>query len=592
MNHPLHKNDETEKLHAVMMGETVDIPNGLWIAWKDGELEYLAERDERYPQVHPNVYAPASLSTSVKLLKGGGSGAAVFFGHHPTFQNIVMKHGSAKDTMEVLSLAWIEKELLERGGSKHQLQSRIPTLVGVYISPYHVRDRAKELWEELQHNRKMVLRRLFTLSNHDDDEESQLIRIVEQMKDHSRQKRAITVLQTNNGVDLEVKEDEIVLHLPQTHTKQNGYETLQRLAQILSTKQEYYHWKVTLAQKEIGGSYTENGATVLTSGQLRGTLLETLQLEITDVVRELQGLTYPEEREGLQQVNEELRHLQQSNDPASISTSTDSYVGFAIRKNFHPKKGRLVHLRDFGRYFRNHFKLQECEKEPARLLGLVLERNADLPNIFVDSRATRSALDHMESCWLELLEEAVSLADNTTAKDCIWTCGLTDAGLHNTFLCEEKGLELFDLGTPQLISQPAFLTKFFMSFFHAPGMEEAESGIWVHRFTIKKNRAILTPRTREMIPYLYDCFESTLDHVVQNLFAGDVRVRDLILKYVVLQLLSDAAFCLGRWEQKGGGKDRYGYSASDDLSKWLYRTLWDLYIASDVYETLIASREK
>jgi hypothetical protein len=134
-----------------------------------------------------------------------------------------------------------------------------------------------------------------------------------------------------------------------------------------------------------------------------------------------------------------------------------------------------------------------------------------------------------------------------------------------------------------------------MSFFHILGMEDDGNGAWKNRFDVIQldgtEYLALNAETQEKIPYLYRVFNVTLDHFIVHLFHNDLTVRVLILKYVVLQLLSDASFCLQRWESKGGGAKRYGERIHDRLEKWLWRSLWDCYIATYVYSKLLLEAE-
>jgi len=163
--------------------------------------------------------------------------------------------------------------------------------------------------------------------------------------------------------------------------------------------------------------------------------------------------------------------------------------------------------------------------------------------------------------------------------------------LHNTFLSEERGLEIFDLGEPTLEPRPGFLTKFLMSFWHTLGMESDGKGSWKVRFLVVRKDGdeclSLTAETKEKIPYIRQVFTETVDHFIENIFNGDEHVRRLLLKYVVLQLLSDSSFCLRRWESKGGGAERYGDRLEYPMEKWLWRSLWDQYIACYVYDNLL-----
>jgi hypothetical protein len=273
--------------------------------------------------------------------------------------------------------------------------------------------------------------------------------------------------------------------------------------------------------------------------------------------------------------------------------------------------------------------LTENEEIPARLLATLLYRyeydfinshshhhvdttgknsRTGMMHVFVNPPSDRSALDEMEDRgWLELLQHATSFAydenisasSRSAAMDCIWTCGLTDAGLHNTFIQLDRGVELFDLGEPRLEPQPAFLTKFLMSYFHTLGMEGeiGSNGRWVQRFNVIRTESgtillDLTDETKNMLPKIHDTFMYTLDYFIENIFYGNQNVRVLLLKYVVLQLLSDSSFCIARWQEKGGGTDRYGGKEKEPLEKWIWRSLWDQYIATYVYTQLLLPCEQ
>lgn len=144
--------------------------------------------------------------------------------------------------------------------------------------------------------------------------------------------------------------------------------------------------------------------------------------------------------------------------------------------------------------------------------------------------------------WRTLLSEACSLK-SPAATQRIWTCGLTDAGLHNMFFCDDR-LWLFDLGEPTLQPIPAFLTKPLMSFFHTLGMEETPDGKgWVNRFEPRLgdgDTVRLTEKTKELLPAAYASFDTFVDRIVAEIFGNEEAVRRLLIKYVILQLISDA----------------------------------------------------
>ena len=80
-----------------------------------------------------------------------------------------------------------------------------------------------------------------------------------------------------------------------------------------------------------------------------------------------------------------------------------------------------------------------------------------------------------------------------------------------------------------------------------------------------------------------------LDRFLADVFEGEAAVRKLMVRYVILQLLSDAAFCLERWEHKGGGVEHLRPLA---LEKWLWRAMWDIYIATEVVGRVLVEPEE
>merc|ERR1712129_130835 len=146
---------------------------------------------------------------------------------------------------------------------------------------------------------------------------------------------------------------------------------------------------------------------------------------------------------------------------------------------------------------------------------------------------------------------------------------------------------------------------FLMSFFHTLGMEDCECGGWVNRFEEEQaagdalvrttpsrdvqmrgrvsvsTRVQPTERTALRLTEAETAFKFALNCFISEIFDGEEAVRDLLLEYTVLQLLSDAAFCLNKWELKGGGSERTCGRATQ-LDKWLWRALWDLYASTYV----------
>lgn len=118
-------------------------------------------------------------------------------------------------------------------------------------------------------------------------------------------------------------------------------------------------------------------------------------------------------------------------------------------------------------------------------------------------------------------------------------------------------------------------------------MEDDGSGSWVRRFDLVQRNGFppilkLTEETKHKVSIAYESYQFAIFRFVSNLFHQNQQAATLMTRYTVLQLVSDAGFCLQRWQSKGGGNARFGYNAKQDLSKWLWRSIWDLYIASEV----------
>jgi len=363
----------------------------------------------------------------------------------------------------------------------------------------------------------------------------------------------------------------------------DGYAYLQSFFKHLQVIQRTKCWKFTLAQKTIGGARPTAGSSLLAAGQLHGNLLETLITGCIGVMHNLQCLTHQEEKPAIDDVRRVVAKALEKPTfgPSDVPVLVDAYVGFAVKKNFHPASGRFRKLREIGSLFRGStLTLVEGEALPARMLGKLLRWGARVETVFESELTGISAWESQFDSWRDLLRLATSV-QGQAALVRIWTCGLTDSGLHNLFLGDDR-LWLFDMGEPALMALPAFLTKFLMSFFHTLGMEETTTGTWVNRFEpAGGERVRLSPATKALLPQVYETFRETLSRLVKEVFEGDAAVRDLLMRYTVLQLLSDAAFCLERWRQKGGGAERLRPQAQS-LDKWLWRALWDLYIATDV----------
>jgi len=553
----------------------------------DGSCRMSFREDRHLSDIHPNIYVPSTLQ-NVKELGGGGSGVTVMQGEDEVFGDVVMKHCGHKDTAEIWALATVKAELRERSEllgaqeAAHGMHSRTPQFKFIYVSQNHLRARSGELWAKLRTVLKAVAMMSQSLSPNSKKRTQKPICVVH-LKPEEMSNRHVDLVEGHLEIYRDDGGEQDSLECKSCH---DGTMYLNQWVKQMLQMQRMHSWKITLAQARIGGESPRTASSLLLSGELRGSAMQRLGDGLLQIIRDLQALTKPDERVSVDQVREELAGIDRDDVkvPSKLSAIADKFVGAAIKKNYHHERGRFKTMRDLGARFRSgNLVLTESEILPAGHLGALLEVDAD-PSLVFASAPARTALDrYCGSSWYDVLSLAASL-QGSAAVDCIWTCGLTDGGLHNMFLTEEK-VWLFDLGEPAIMPVPAFLTKLLMSFFHTLGMEEGGPSGWVNRF-VPGDRLTLTPETESALKFSQDAFCTLLDRLVDEIFAGDSQVRELLLEYVVLQLLSDAAFCLERWTQKGGGEERW---RPLPLEKWLWRALWDLYIAGVVADNRVCA---
>lgn len=659
-------------------------------------------------EVHPNSYAPADME-NVHKLGGGGSGVAVFAGHHAQLGDVVMKHGGDKDLTELFSLETVAQELQERSAdhpdaAKH-IQQRIPAFRMIYISPHHLGENRLAMWRRLReinrtnrsgillpvseqdsnnshhshddntnhsptsfhslegsYNQYTMIDEEDEIDEDDDNEEHMAMESFRMLKncsildrantkDHVKTKLppgmdisksetisghrdiAIVAAPLQRRCKVKLQNDTLMFVVPDGHfetegddpkhtsrirIRGDGYQELRGVYEDLLGLMKSHRWKFTLGQKRIGGDDAMTGNEWLYSNRLRGPVLDNLVSQNIKLVRDLVRLTKLNEQDPvvLERIREEAKRIEQFKgtvEASKLSTLADNFVGGAIRKNFQSETGRIPVLLKLGRHFREHTEQQGPksllpqpvkkgnpggesmrsnliltpeEEVPAYHLGMITQPGALVGSTFERAPLEPTVLDTMDSqYWKSLLSTAVqSPHESTMVWKRLWTCGLADAGLHNLF-CSDSRIWLFDLGEPQLTSVPGFLTKFLFSFFHTLGMEEPaeENGTWVRRFEFnRRNQKLrLTYETSRLLTQAYSAFSVAMDRIVGDLFNNDDDVRWLLLQYVTLQLISDASFCLQKWTIKGGGRSR-GTNHQECLEKWLWRALWDIYVACDI----------
>jgi len=589
---------------------------------------------------HPNIRVPIALR-GLRELGGGGSGVTVVAGYDPSLGKIVFKHGGERDTAEFFALGTIEEQLRQRGRANDAAEAakymwdRTPDFKFLYVSRVHLKNRGAQLWGEFKFKLKRQIAKRRGTNISQVMRSSVMMRLgsrgVETPVQSSPESEAtptppgkvdkpIRLCRQASGGDesevvsfvdgrlqivLETQEDVWTDLMAQEEVRccrpGGDFSYLQRFCKQLVELQRQHQWKFTLAQKAIGGQSPVTCCKLLVRDQLRGELLRKLVGEYLVVIEHLRKLTFPQERSFHAEAQEEFDRVRTGAQEV-LSPACDTYLGLAVNKNFDPARGRFRKLRDIGQAFRSGqlggkaLVLMDGEAVPAQLLGRILDRGARMEDTFAGGVHGPTALDTHGDSWLGLLEEVLRL-QGPAARERVWTCGVSDGGLHNLFL-EATGLWLFDMGEPALMSLPGFLTKFLFSFFHTLGMEEpapdteskklgrqvspGAGSEWVNRFSYDEGPKVeLTSATAGLLASAEAALQETLRSLVAEVFDGEQEVVGVLIRYIILQLLSDASFCLEKWQIKGGGAARGG-DRGGSLEKWLWRALWDVFAASYV----------
>jgi hypothetical protein len=332
--------------------------------------------DEYLEDIHPNAHGPAAL-TDLSCLTGGGSGVRVFRGFDPQLGSLVMKHGGHSDTKELFALATIAQELQQRNSAEaaKDMQSRIPEFRMIYISPNHIRDTPKELWNLLSKTLRAMIN---THDCTDEYSEHNLHSIASDASIHcnssgengttsyssgengtAEQERKIQLFVSSNedkvGMSIHHRRLDMVLGCDQMVTQDremalcygtpgDGFSCFKKFVGKLISFQEKRLMKFTLGQKTIGGLGVRTGFSYLAKGELHGELLDTLIREYVHVIRNLKQLTLPHEEDTVKKVREEVARIEKDvfARPVDISDEANAFVGFSIKKNYHPSKGRFL----------------------------------------------------------------------------------------------------------------------------------------------------------------------------------------------------------------------------------------------------------
>lgn len=183
---------------------------------------------------------------------------------------------------DVFALAVIEHELLLRSqfakSQAENLRSRIPRFAGVFISPAAFRVRPGELWESL---RKTIIK--WNAARPGEPGELAMHNGLPRPSSHQdlagSERRRIKVFE--GEADIDVLRREVRLYV-ETCAKVEGqkvycdYDHTRLLVDALVQLQAKHVWKFSVAQVAIGGETPKTGSSLLTSGELRGEILNDL----------------------------------------------------------------------------------------------------------------------------------------------------------------------------------------------------------------------------------------------------------------------------------------------------------------------------
>ena len=416
---------------------------GLMITIDQGHCQFHLVPDANYSQIHPNVYAPANL-TNMRILYGGGSGVSVFGGHSPELGDLVMKHGGYQDLQDLFALATISDELRMRGERSghvrqaHHMQDRLPCFRSIYISPHHIRSRGDELIGLLKGfvmNRNWSSASMISCdektmdsSNHINPHARRLAALIRDRPSQMDLGMTIRIFEGEDEDSLSfllndsnAEQWKLSLVLPEGSTmfsssslvqvRGNPYDVLKSVVQGLGPIMTKRAFKFTLAQKTIGGSSPKTGNQWLYEGKLSGPVLKNLMDQMIQLIRDLELLTLPDEVDAVEEIRKEVLQFEESPEGLRanhISKMADSFVGNAIKKNFHPEKGRQHFLRQVCSMFRDRSLHLEPEEEiPAQHLGTLLRSGALMSDTFLNTPMEPTVLQMQPHFWRNILRRAV-----------------------------------------------------------------------------------------------------------------------------------------------------------------------------------------
>jgi hypothetical protein len=251
-----------------------------------------------------------------------------------------MKHGGYKDTRELFSLAKIAETLRKRDGTAcRDILNRIPEFKGVYISPKHLRKLPRSIRNKLELS--IIYQHMHSpeISVEADSDTGIIHQHAREIRLFVSEGGGVQFFAESEVVDLTIGPgDEIATENEslQYGAAGEGYPYLETFVEELASTQKVWLWKLTLAQKRIGGSSPRTVSSILAAGELHGIVLQTLISEFVQVLRSLQSVTLAEEEEGVSRVRLELAILKENGSalPGDLSAESDAFVGFAVSESY------------------------------------------------------------------------------------------------------------------------------------------------------------------------------------------------------------------------------------------------------------------
>eukprot|EP00929_Paragymnodinium_shiwhaense_P009663 TRINITY_DN113916_c0_g1_i1.p1 TRINITY_DN113916_c0_g1~~TRINITY_DN113916_c0_g1_i1.p1 ORF type:complete len:723 (+),score=210.83 TRINITY_DN113916_c0_g1_i1:51-2219(+) len=386
----------------------------------------------------------------------------------------------------------------------------------------------------------------------------------------------------------------------------NGYNALKNLMFGLVETQKTYALKFAVGRTKVGDAHAKSAGRMLSEGELNADSpgLSALVSSYMEVIKDLQALTSKKEKKLPRSINGDIAGLKTREEFLAVMPETDAYSGHNINKNYDPNTGRLPFADVFGSELRaGMICVSQSELKPAVYLAHLLQMDTSLEMIF-SKLAGKTALNvYSEPNVLQgMLRQALEV--NGAGRDRMWNAGIGDGSIHNVILSTaSKKIWFYDMGKPYIVSGPAFAAKFLSSFFIDIGMEAGDGGVWLNRFHEPKGtyKTVLQPPSEPLnltakgelaLMRANASFSQALSTFTKDVFGDESAVCELMVRYVILDILSDASFVLARWKQKKTGTDGSlspcklgGKLAKTDKecnAQWLWRALFNYYVASSV----------